>query len=824
MNALRRLTLFAVVISFGTAVGSAATNRNTAAIVTSQSTADAAAVHASLLAFQAHVDALRKRKVRRSIDNYAHNAAITAPERYQERTIHALGAKLATLPSAGRNDDMPARLQAAPTRANREARQAASLPVSRPESDQQLPQTSRIIGQASTIALPTLERFIEQAPELRLAQSDARYAGAKMAALRSRRAPELTLSTSAGAYRELVTDTLVRNYKGADLRFGVRVPLFGASAQGGALAELGDEFLAKQFDVDEARRSILLELRERYVDYWTSIRKLHVTKTYLASEPEVARAVALRVRSGLSLAGDGMQALAGYDLAKENIAHFARDASGALSDMRRLTFHELPDFRPIAPALAGGCKTQAQFTRSTLDANPGLALLRRQLEESRRLAERSPSTLRGTVTVSQGVVAQQGAPTAGRSTELGLDLALPLDSGSVVAAEREVYATRVGQVAARLKFETERLRQHADDAWNAIREAEVQLRVAQNRVGTSRESAREALLRYGSLAPNTVENLQTNRLAYYRSALDEIDAEQQLAKRRVVAVSPAGSCAPQETIRSDDASTTSDDRRARSGNAIRVYAWNSRDVLDGDWDRPAFWDRFTSVGIGCLMLSLDGGQIRDTQTAQFHDRLQRFIAAGTSGGVSIDLLLGEPHWILSDQRNRLVSIIQGLKDIPFHALELDIEPSQLSRETRLSPAQLQRQLTDTIAAVVTVSPWPVSLSANYRDFETTTSSDASCYACALRSSGLNEIVLMTYVANPQRVADLVRPILRSSPQLSFAVAQSVEPALSTQESYRTVTRPQFLDSMSRLTRLLDSEPNFSGIAVQSYRDYTAMQP
>lgn len=843
MTGLGRLAVLAIVASLGAPAGAAFySSHKPSAPVAPSSRTDAAAVRGALLAVRQRLSGLRKKAIASSAARAAkHQVAVvavsqsSAPQlREEQAEIDALRAKLAALqsvPVPRRRTAPPAWLFAPSGSILRRRLSPTASHVAAPGtllSGSILPQQQTLpdppVKRKEVIGLPALELLVGQAPEMRLALSSAQVSSARIAALRSQRGPELTLMTSAGAYRELVTDTLVRDYTGADLRLGIRVPLFRKSSQGAAASELGDELVARQFDVDEARLTVLRDLRERYVDYWTSTRKSALTNAYLRSEPEVSSAVALRVRSGLTLRGDGLQALSGYDIAKENAARFASDASTSLDQMRRLTDRELSDFEPVEPVLTAGCQTQAQFVQAALATSPGLTLLRQQLDESRRLAGRPGSALQGSMTVSQGVVAQQGAPTAGRSTSVQLDLALPVDSGGV-AAERRLNAARADEVAARLKYETEQLRIQADALWDGMREADVEVHIAQSRVDTSRELTREGLLRYGSLAGNTVENLQTGRLAYYRSLLDELDAESQLAKRRIVAIGPAGGCARGATASRDEAVSSSGAHPA-TDSVLRMYAWNSRELLAADWTQAAFWDRFTSQGIRRLMLSLDSGQIRDAQAkrGQFQDRLQRFIATGASAGVSIDLLLGEPHWILADHRSGLISILQSLRDVPFDALELDIEPSQIAAETRRSAHDLQGDLLETIRAVAAVSPWPVSLSANYRDLTRDPAEAGRCYACALQSSGVKEIVLMTYVANPDRVAELVRPILRSAPTVSFAVAQSVEASLPSGESYRMDTRPEFANSMLRLTRLLDSEPNFSGIAVQSYLDYTAMRP
>jgi len=98
-----------------------------------------------------------------------------------------------------------------------------------------------------------------------------------------------------------------------------------------------------------------------------------------------------------------------------------------------------------------------------------------------------------------------------------------------------------------------------------------------------------------------------------------------------------------------------------------------------------------------------------------------------------------------------------------------------------------------------------------------------CLGCSLTNLGLQEIVLMVYVTNPKRVAQISRPILKRYPNLNFSIAQSVEPILAPEESYANRNREVFMQQMQKLGENMDLE-NFTGILVQSYKDYLDMKP
>lgn len=98
-----------------------------------------------------------------------------------------------------------------------------------------------------------------------------------------------------------------------------------------------------------------------------------------------------------------------------------------------------------------------------------------------------------------------------------------------------------------------------------------------------------------------------------------------------------------------------------------------------------------------------------------------------------------------------------------------------------------------------------------------------CLGCALTKIGLDELTLMVYVTQPQRVSRIARSIQARFPYLSVSVAQSVEPILSADESYSGKGRSYFVQQMEVLAEKM-VEGNFKGILIQSFSDYMEMEP
>jgi outer membrane protein TolC len=253
-----------------------------------------------------------------------------------------------------------------------------------------------------------------------------------------------------------------------------------------------------------------------------------------------------------------------------------------------------------------------------------------------------------------------------------------------------------------------------------------------------------------------------------------------------------------------------------AGPGMAVYVWKSAELVDRQGDEK-LWQGLRTIPINRLLLAMNGQQISE---AQVHpDKLRSFIAAAKQHGVAVELLLGEPSWIEAAQRPKLVAIIDGLRGLPFDGLNLDIEPDQLYKQP-ITMAQFDAWM-ETLHAAAQASPWPTSVSIHPRYFRDPPFMSWNV-AERLRQAGVREAVLMIYNSNPQKVADIARPIVSAPNGLRFRVAQSVEPELEPQLSYAKRSPQDFHQSMQQLQGLLAQQPNTDGVVVQAWNDLMRM--
>lgn len=257
---------------------------------------------------------------------------------------------------------------------------------------------------------------------------------------------------------------------------------------------------------------------------------------------------------------------------------------------------------------------------------------------------------------------------------------------------------------------------------------------------------------------------------------------------------------------------------ANGGQGLGVYFWDTSEVLAEDQRHQDLWHALKARGVKDLMLSFTGAQIEALGGEPARGRLQAFVRTAERRGFDVNLLLGEPSWILPEHRGNLIALLSALNGLPFAGVNLDLEPNQLD-EAGLGTTYLLGELLKTLADAKLASPWPVALSIHPR-YMAAPLGDID-FATALERLGLDEVVLMSYVVSRERVLQIVMPILDAHSGLRFGVAQSVEPFLAPEESHSGIGYAEFQGRMKALAEGL-TRPSFTRLYVQDWGAYRRM--
>lgn len=699
-----------------------------------------------------------------------------------------------------------------------------------------------------TIALTELEKGIAGAPPVLVAAAALEESLARLEREQAASGLQILGGGGTGSYKEPKDEIRVRNYNQAFGRLSLRYPLLGTRDQErlDILAAEASTWEQRQ-QMAEAHLLGLKVLREAYGRYWGSTRRMALSQAFLDDRDRVIKTLEERRREGYLLDADLQAFVSAFDLAERQMATDRADRKRALGIINLLMRANYAEFKSLPPLLPPICRDEHRLEAAILDDHPEIVRLRGQVEHQMGILKLNPlSDIEANADLAGFATQDYPDGQAGYGVALTFNFKMPADIFQTVSARRRSARAALRQWQLVLEQRSAELLYEAKEALARVQAAEANLIFARQRTRTALETLRENTLRRGFMPGDTIEKLQQSRFRYYQTALDLVEAEvnEIEAQAKLLQFLP-GDCGALETALTDwsadsviannpvspewlnwpketdgPAEASAPQITPESAAGIGVYVWQSAAFLEEDPNHTDLWRRLREGAIARLLLSLDGGQIRSIVRPDGERRLRRFIAAAHRQGVTVELLLGEPTWILPGQRRDLLAVVQALKGLPFDGLHLDLEPNQLD-PALFSEEYLLAQLVRTIAAVKRISPWPVGISLHprYLDRERY----RYCLGCGLENLDLAEVVLMIYVADPDQAAARAVPILTAYPDIVFSVAVSVESYVDGGASWAPMGRKNAHRAVRQLQAALDRH-RLKQIVIQSWSDWGRMDP
>jgi len=698
-----------------------------------------------------------------------------------------------------------------------------------------------------TIALTELEDGIAGAPPVLVAAAALEESLARLEREEAASGLQILGSGGTGSYKEPTDENRVRDYNQAFGRLSLRYPLLGTRDQErlDILAAEATTWEQRQH-VEEARLTGLKILREAYIRYWGGARRLALSEAFLEDRASVAGALEERRREGFLLDADRQEFLSAFDLAERHMANDRAGRKRALAIINLLMRTRYGAFQCLPPVLPPACRDEGRLVAAILDAHPEIVRLRGRADHQLGVLKLNPLSDLDAHADLAGF-ASQDFPNgeSGYGVALTFNFQMPAEIGRTVSARQRMARAALRQRQLELEQRSGELLAEARETLARLQAAESNLAFARQRTRAALETLRENTLRRGFLPGDTIEKLQQSRFRYYQTALDLVEAEVvHLEAQAGLLQFGAGDCGVLETaltgwpadsvVTNDPASpdwlewpkqAPEDVREARmsanpdDNGGLGVYLWQSAALLGADRARMDFWQGLRQDGISRLLVSLDADQIRGVSDPAGQAPLRRFIGEAHQRGIAVELLLGEPTWILPGKRRDLMAIVQALEALPFDGLHLDLEPNQMD-PALFSEEYLMAQLVRTIAGVKRVSPWPVGISVHPRYLEPDNFS--YCLGCALGNLDLAEVVLMIYVATPDQAASRAAPVMQGYPDIPFSVAVSVESFVEGGASWASLGRRRTREAARQLGSALD--PHLKQVVVQSWSDWERMAP
>jgi hypothetical protein len=248
--------------------------------------------------------------------------------------------------------------------------------------------------------------------------------------------------------------------------------------------------------------------------------------------------------------------------------------------------------------------------------------------------------------------------------------------------------------------------------------------------------------------------------------------------------------------------------------AYGTYAWSISDVMQR-WKAGTLWGLLAAKHVNVILAGFDDAYIEKCSHAQGAAEMNSMIQESRKHGVRVELLLGDPTWILPSGIASLESILHDVRRVQFSALDLDLEPNQVKG---VSTVTAFKDLVAAMRAYVAASPWPVSIDVNHIYIDSAAVRRYGyCLMCELQSAGLKRANLMIYISDPKTVAAESKSILASYPSISFTISQSVEDpsVLPKWDSYWDDGFAVFYGDMQKLDASMKPHANYAGITIES---------
>ena len=628
-------------------------------------------------------------------------------------------------------------------------------------------------------------------------------------------------------------------------RIGLRYPLLGsAERQDRAIGDAEAQVRIENVRHEWSKKLAALFIEENYAAYWSAEKMLALNHAYThLRNAGIEKTLRQRHETGLLLMSDYFEFLSTFEQAERMRLEFINNKEQALMRLAHLTSTSVTPFEAIKPGLSE-ITGNLTYDIKQLD----LEILQTQIDNLRKVRETQnwqgiDSDL--SVVAFGGPAIPHPSPDSmqwGYGGAVGFNFRMPLEIVSYRKNEQSRLNSQLISFQAEYTRRDQELNLEFRSMLGRYQQLMQQIKFQQTRIDAARESVRERYLRLQSLDGDVLEKYIQAINTYYRTAIEYVEAEAEQWKLHVRLrqfVSSPGSRSeiarsetdlvgmleplkkadqfferriaketkPLKLTNLNEPSTAS---RSNSPSVdFSVYVWNYDDIIN----QSGFWEKSQSMGINRLLLSLNEMQI--ASIASHPAVLDKFLQEAKHQGVKIELLLGDPDWILPKERVRLLEIIKRLKSIRFDGLHLDIEPDQLSGE--LAGKNKLEEFIETIRQAARISPWPVAISIHPRYLAKETSFDL-CIPCQLREYGVKEITVMYYSMNLNSVAMTMKSAMQQYPELMFSLAQSLEPELAVENSYAHKPQAFFRDAMQQLDNHLRNS-NFNGLIIQSLKDW-----
>ncbi len=699
---------------------------------------------------------------------------------------------------------------------------------------------------AQTRLLSEFSPLVDRAASVLKNQADQEASQAELAIQEAQQGWELFGSVAAGYQKSPFAREPFGRFFDPTLRLGLRYPLLGsAERQNRAILDAATRVEIETIRLDWSRRLAGFFLEENYAAYWSAQQLLKINDSFAQLAASAERRLGARRADNLLLASDYHEFLSAFVLAERARVEFQHERDQALIRLRHLTDEPVSEFEAVKPLL----DHSESASSMQIDEQPDLRILQARLDTLRTIQSNEKwqgieSDVSATIFGGPAIPhPSPDSPQFGYGGAIGLNFRMPLDIAKLRKSERNLVVHQLNSLRSEYQQRQQEIEIELQSLRNRYAQSLRQLDFIRTRLDAAQAATRERYLRLRTLDGDVIEKYLQAIQAYYQVAASWLEAESERWKLHIrlrqfgINPQPYQSVSAEEitidtllqplnqaaqlfgvTSMHQAKSTKTTDHRPRAERLIAgnelikgygSYVWN----YDLAWSVTEFLEQCKKLEVRRVLLSLNAAQIGSITANALP--IEQLINQAHQQGIQVELLLGDPDWILPSQRSKLLNTLQRLRHVGFDGLHLDIEPDQLENPELTGKTQFTEWL-KTIQQAKDEAVWPVGVSIHPR-YLNTQQSFGECVPCQFEQFGIREVTVMFYTRNLSNITSTLRAAMQKHPDLIFSLAQSLEHELAAESSYAQQPTNIFQHSMNTLEKQLNAR-NFGGIIIQSWQD------
>lgn len=371
-----------------------------------------------------------------------------------------------------------------------------------------------------TVPLSVFEAKVDTSLAMQAAGANAEQFQAALQGSLDKSGPQITALNEFGPRHELVPGVYVASYFRDEQTLGVRIPIMGARAvQLEDVAVAKAEHQAALLETQTTKLQLLADVRQYYIAYWAALQDEQTAQGYIAQlASQDAETQALQKNgfwtSADMMGYDDLRQKAAFDLSRAQLS-----ANDALIQLSSVAGSPVAPFTPVQPDFSSCDAQPAAVLSSALASDIELAKLNVQKAEADALVRlaRVPAY---DVNLDAGVGGAINSPGGfAYNGFVGIDYAGPIherrfaqDEVQRVLALQRQYGLLVAQRKALVTSTVDvALANRTQASWQLAQTKSDELAIA--------EDAREAQVRFASISPNTLADVQAKAQLDYTTLL-----------------------------------------------------------------------------------------------------------------------------------------------------------------------------------------------------------------------------------------------------------------------------------------------------------------